>query len=1437
MIQRLIELSIRQKFIVGLLVLGIIAWGVYGFYQVPLDAVPDITNNQVQVVTVSPTLSTQEVEKYITQPVERNMANIQGVKHVRSISRFGLSVITIVFEDNMPTLQCRQLVSEKLQGISSEIPPSIGLPELMPITTGLGEIYQYVLEVDSGYESKYDLMTLRTIQDWTVKKQLVGLKGIVEISSFGGYVKQYEVSVQPDRMSSLGVTLQELMDALAANNANTGASYIEKGEGAIFVRSEGMIQRLEDLGNIYVKQAGSVPVFVKDVASDIKFGHSKRFGAMTMDGKGEVVGGIILMLKGADSYAVVEGLKKRMKTIQESLPKGIHILPFIDRSSLIDKTIHTVSKNLIEGGLIVVFVLVLLLGNFRAGLIVASVIPLSMLFAFGMMSVSGVSANLMSLGALDFGLVVDGAVVIVEGVIHQMHIRYAGQRLSRDVMDQTVSRYSGRMMQTAIFGQVIILIVYIPILALVGIEGKMFKPMAMTVSFAIIGAIILSLTYVPMATSLFLNKNVRVKQTFSDRFMHVLEKAFMPVLAWVIRFKYLMVSISLGVFIISLWLFTLLGSVFIPNLEEGDLAMQMTMTPGTSLNQVIYTSEQVETLLLENFPEIKHVISKIGTAEVPTDPMGMEDTDIMIVLKKKSEWVSASTREELADKIKKKLEDIPGVSFEISQPIQLRFNELMSGSKADIAVKIFGDDLDVLHDYAIKASSLIAEVPGAADVKVEQVEGLSQLIVSPNRLKLAHYGIHIDELNTALRAAFAGEPVSVVYEEERKFDVVVRYESESREDLQVFDRMYLRTDKGGMVPVSAVADIRYVNGPVLISHENAQRRIVVGINVRNRDIKSLVDEIESLLSEKLPLPEGYYIRYGGEFENLQNASKRLMIAVPIALFLIFLFLFFAFGSFRYALMIYTAVPLAAIGGILALLLRGMPFSISAGVGFIALFGVAVLNGIVLIGYFNQLEKLGVHNIYRRILIGTKTRLRPVLMTAAVASLGFLPMALSQSAGGEVQRPLATVVIGGLITSTFLTLFLLPIIYLLFSRVKIKASQMIILLGLFTTGLVFPQTSNDTVSFTRDKCIQIALENHLEMKNAIMDEKIAKAEVLSAWDIPATDFRLERGQINYEQIDNHFSFLQSFGNIAQQIAQTSYNKQRLHLMKIYTRKKEAEITWQVSALYDEMTAALQKRKLLNREKQMLDELKRITQLAYDAGVSEYVDLLSITMSSQLLERRLMDLEASYAELASQLKTYLNIQTACKPLNDTLAPMRLPDDNVFPDSTQTLMIKPYYQTLLLSKKQLQTQRSAFWPGISAGYFNQQLEHVNGFQGFFVGLSIPILSFKNYTAVRVASLNKMKAENELSFQTQKLRNDIYALYQKIKKSEERISSYTSRSLPEAENLVKQAQVQYKTGVIDFQNFYFFFNQAMQVQYAYIDECLLHNQLVLAYSYLTAK
>lgn len=1026
MIASIIRTSVQNKPLVGLFTLLLIAWGVWSFTQLTIDAVPDITNNQVQVVTISPSLAPQEVEQFITYPVEMAMANLQDVSEIRSVSRYGLSVVTIVFKDDVPILKARQLVSEGLATV--EVPPAMGQPSLMPITTGLGEIYQYTLEVKPGYEHLFSYTDLRTIQDWVIKRRLAGIPGIVEISSFGGFLRQYEVAVNPERLLTYDLTIEEVHAALMANNENTGGSYIQQGPYAYYIRTEGLLQNDEAIGKVVVAVRNGTPVLVRDIAQ-VREGHAPRYGAMTKDGKGEVVGGITLMLKGGNAYRVIEDVRERIDQIRKNLPEGLELNVYLDRASLVNRVMITVRNNLLEGGLIVIFVLILLLGNLRAGLIVASIIPLSMLFAIGMMRLTGQSANLMSLGAIDFGLVVDGAVIIVEGVLHRLHAgrNLHSARLNQQQMDEQVIISATSIMKAAVFGMLIILIVYLPIMSLVGIEGKMFRPMALTVSYAIIGAMILSLTYVPAVSAWGLSSK-HSGPTWSDRLMHKLESAYLPILKSTLARPKTVLAVILLIFSFSLWLFSRMGAEFIPSLEEGDLAMQTSIPPGSSLNESIKIATKAEKILLENFPEVLHVVSKIGTAEVPTDPMAIEEADVMITLRPKGEWVSAQTKDELAEKMKESLSVIRGAQFNFTQPIQLRFNELMTGVKSDIAIKIFGEDLDTLLQKAEQVAAIAKGVQGAADVKVQQADGLPQLMVRYDREQLARYGLSVSSLNTTVRAAFAGEKAGFVYEGERRFDLVVRLKEEMRDQPETLSRLYTRTVQGGQLPLAQVASIELEEGPMQILRERTHRLITVGINVRNRDVQSLVEELHARIDQQVHFPPGYYLTFGGQFENLQAAKDRLLVAVPIALLLIFMLLYFTFRSIANALIIFTAIPLSAVGGILALWLRDMPFSISAGVGFIALFGVAVLNGIVLVSYFNQLRAEGITDVSRRVVEGASARLRPVLMTAAVASLGFLPMALSTTAGGEVQRPLATVVIGGLISATLLTLLVVPLIY-------------------------------------------------------------------------------------------------------------------------------------------------------------------------------------------------------------------------------------------------------------------------------------------------------------------------------------------------------------------------------------------------------------------------
>jgi cobalt-zinc-cadmium resistance protein CzcA len=1036
MFQKLIKLSIEHKLVVGVMVIALVIWGSYSLSRLPFDSTPDITNNQVQVITLAPSLGAQEIEQFITTPVEMSLANIPKVIERRSISRSGLSVITLVFKEDADIYWARQQVSQQLKEAEEVIPKEMGTIGLAPISTGLGEIYHYTIRAREGYEDQYSQTDLRTIQDWIVRKQLSGTEGVAEVSGWGGFVKQYEIAINPDKLNAAGVTIPEIYTALENNNENTGGSYIEQYSNQYFIRGIGLVSSLEDIERILIKTVNGTSILVRDVAK-VQFGSATRYGAVTRDGEGEVVAGITLMLKGENFQQVIKNVKERMVQVQKSLPEGVVIEPFIDRTQLVDRVTRTITKNLIEGGLIVIFILVLFLGNLRAGLVVASVIPLSMLFAFGMMGVFGVSGNLMSLGAIDFGLIVDGAVIIVEAVCHHIDVgrrRAGGGVLSRAEMDDEVFLSASNIRNSAAFGEIIIMIVYIPLFTLVGIEGKMFRPMAMTVFFAILGAFLLSLTYVPMASALFLSRKPTGERNISDRIMERLHRWYRPVITRSLEWSKCLIGSMVLLFAASLFAFSRMGGEFIPSLEEGDFAAELSMEQGTSLTQMTRSTTQAERILKEQFPEIKQVVTRIGSAEIPTDPMPVERADMMISLVPKKEWTSAATTAGLMEKMEEALGIIPGLEVEMTQPIQMRTNELITGIKQDVAIKIYGNDLEVLTAAAGRVAALIGRVRGVTDPFVEQVTGLPQIQVVYNRDQLARYGVTVKDANAVLKTAFAGNEAGYVFEEDRRFALVLRLEDDLRNDISSLENLYLPLPgQGASIPLSQVARIEYKTAPSQVTHENGQRRIYVGFNVRGRDVQGTVGDIQRVLDEEFRLPAGYYYTYGGQFQNLEEAKSRLMVAVPAALLLILFLLYATLKSARESLLVFTAIPLSAIGGVWALWLRDMPFSISAGVGFIALFGVAVLNGIVLIGQFNQFKKEGVTDVRERIIRGCTLRLRPVLMTALVASLGFLPMALSTSDGAEVQRPLATVVIGGLLTATLLTLLVLPSIYKTFTK--------------------------------------------------------------------------------------------------------------------------------------------------------------------------------------------------------------------------------------------------------------------------------------------------------------------------------------------------------------------------------------------------------------------
>lgn len=1425
MFKAIVHFSIQKKLFVGLTTLFLLLGGIYAMMTLPIDAVPDITNNQVQIVTVSPTLAPQEVEQLITMPIEIAMSNIMNVEEIRSVSRFGLSLVTVVFKESVPTLDARQLINEQIQTVAGEIPTELGTPELMPITTGLGEIYQYVLRVEPGYEEKYDAMELRTIQDWIVKRQLSGIPGIVEINSFGGYLKQYEVAVDPDALYSLNITIGEVFEALNRNNQNTGGSYIEKINKAYYIRSEGMIGKIKDIERIVITNRGGIPIHISDVGS-VRFGSAKRFGAMTKDGEGECVGGIAMMLKGANANVVTKELEARVERVQKMLPEGVRVEPYLNRSELVDRNISTVIRNLIEGALIVFIVLIIFLGNVRAGLIVASVIPLAMLFAFILMRVFGVSANLMSLGAIDFGIVVDGSIVILEGMLaHIYSRRLMGRTLSAEEMDREVEAGAGHVARSATFAVLIILIVFFPLLTLTGIEGKYFTPMAKTLVFCIIGALILSLTYVPMMASLFLKRTISSKPTFADRFFGKLNGVYRRTLHFCLRHIWGTIACSFAALAVSLFLFTRLGAEFIPTLDEGDFAMQMTLPAGSSLTHSIELSKQAEETLMKSFPEIKHVVAKIGTAEVPTDPMAVEDADIMIVMKPFKEWTSASSRAEMVEKMKASLEPITGAEFNFSQPIQLRFNELMTGAKADIAIKLYGEDMAELYKKAKEASLFVEQVPGAADVIVEQAMGLPQLVVHYDRAKIARYGMNIEELNTIIRTAYAGEAAGVVFENERRFDLVLRLDNDKVADLNL-DKLFVRTAEGIQIPVSEVATIELVNGPLQINRDATKRRIVIGVNVRDADIQKVVRTIQETLDKHIKLEPGYYFEYGGQFENLQNAIDTLTIVIPVALSLILLLLFFAFKSVTYSLVVFSTVPLSLIGGILALWLRGLPFSISAGVGFIALFGVAVLNGILMINHFNNLRKQTKYQMTtNRILAkGCPHLLRPVFLTGLVASLGFVPMAIAKSAGAEVQRPLATVVIGGLIVSTILTLIIIPVFYrLVNSSAAWKRQRWLkrLLPFLLFLGILFPTHAQQTVSL--EEAVTIALENHPRLKTAMASIERSRASRGESWEVSPTTFNYSWGQINGEtRNDNQMEITQSLGSLLTPFYKNALVNRQVATGEYYRDLVKKEITAEVKRAWAYYQYAFHLCALYKEQIEWAGRLRKASQLRYEQGD---ITLLERNMSSTLvadLQTRLSQAEEELQLATRRFSWTCYSDSPLLPMDTTLVlfPARVAE--IAPSDIHL----NYFRSVADEKKaMLRIERSRFFPELSVGYVRQKIAPLSGLDSWMVGISFPVLFFPQHSRVRQAKIDSYIARTEAESNIRQLNNKVEELSVALRKEGEHIRYYTTGALPEADALLKSATVQFKENETDITQFVQSLNAAREIRRGYIEAVYAYN------------
>lgn len=1414
MLDKIIAFSIKNKFIIGMMTIGLIVWGSISATKIPIDAVPDITNNQVQIITLCPTLASQEVEQLVTYPIEQSLANLPNLEELRSISRFGLSVITIVFEENVDIYFARQIVNEKLMEAESSIPSGIGKPELAPVSSGLGEIYQYIIHPKKGSESKYSTMDLRTLQDWVVARQLYGTPGIAEVNSFGGELMQYEVSVNPDRLLAMNVTITDIFNALESNNENTGGAYIDKKPNAYFIRGIGLISSFEDINQILVRSnPNGIPVLIRDVA-EVRPGHAIRYGAMTYNGSVDAVGGVVMMLKGANSSEVVERVKERMTKIQESLPEDIVIEPYLDRTDLVNRAIKTVEKNLVEGALIVIFVLVLFLGNMRAGIIVASAIPLSLLFALGMMNLFGVSANLMSLGAIDFGLIVDGSVIIVEATLHQLGLRKFTGKLTQDEMDDEVFSAASRIRKSAAFGEIIILIVYIPILTLIGIEGKMFRPMAQTVSFAILGALILSLTYIPMMCALFLQKEHKEDSSYSKKMMNFFHNIYEPALERAIRMRKALIISTVIIFGVSLVAFIRMGGEFMPTLAEGDYAFHCILPQGTSLSQSVETSMHASRIALE-FPEVKMVVGKTGSAEVPTDPMPPEATDMMIILKPQEEWESGKSYDELADNIYNKMQIIPGVFFEKSQPIQMRFNELMTGIRQDVAIKIFGVNLDTLLKYGNEVAELVETVKGATNPVVERVEGLPQINIKYDRARMANYGISIEQVNHIVSAAFAGGKAGTVTENERKFDLVVRLDSTYRTGIDDVSNLYIPAMNRMQIPLSQVADIKMEIGPAQISREEGKRRIVIGFNVKDRDVASVVNEIQNQINKRMKLPEGYYITYGGTFENLKEGNARLMVAVPVALALIFILLFMTFGSAKQAILIFAAIPMSAIGGVFALIARGMPFSISAGIGFIALFGVAVLNGIVLVGTFNQLEKDGMKDILQRVREGTKIRLRPVLMTAAVASLGFLPMAISTGAGAEVQKPLATVVIGGLITATLLTLFVLPLLYLMTaSKEKTNPLSMIPVLLMLIIPFAGVQSQSNPDRLTVDEAISLAFKNNPDILSREIDVQSKNSLSGSSFELPKTDFNFQYGQFNSAQNDNAFEVSQDIPFPTYFSARSNLYEEELKGSKINLQSSKNDIRLQVRSAYYHLQYLIECRRELQTLDSIYLELVNTSTLRYNAGETNLLGKTTAETRKGEIVLKLLTNESEIVSGYNSLKTLINTDkdfTIAESENFKPVTLNMKPDSANIVNNPSLML--LYQDAEIIGQLREVEAAQFLPEFTIGYSNQSiigLQNLNSeevyydggkrFSSFNVGIKVPTTFFSNNAKLDALELKKKSLIKEAENERLQLKSGLEKAYQQYSQNLKNLEYLKNQAIPNADLILSTAGLSYSSGEIGY-------------------------------------
>lgn len=1440
MLNKIIEYSIRHKLIVLLFTFSVISFGIFSLLNIPIGAVPDITNNQVQVITTSRNLATEDVEKFLTYPVELEMANLPDVKEIRSVSKFGLSVVTVVFKDRIGTYLPRQLIAEKIKNAEEKIPEGFGTPFMGPVSTGLGEIYQYVLEVEPAYRKKYSVTDLRTIQDWIVKRQLSGIPGVVEVNTWGGYLKQYEVALNPSRLRAMNIPLERVYQALKNNNSVAGGAYIEKGHQSYFIRGEGLVDSLQDIRDIVVDTREGLPVYISDIG-EVQFGHATRFGAITGNGEGEKVLGQVMMLKGANSNAVIEAVKKRVEEIQPNLPEGISINPFLERSELIGKTTFTIAENLILGCLIVVFVVVLLLGNWRSGLVVASVIPLCLLFALSLMYIFGVDANLMSLGAIDFGIIIDGAVIIVEFVSHKItserkEILSLSGKKRRKYIDKITFQGASKMMHSAIFGQLIIILVFIPILSLSNVEGKMFRPMALVFCFALLGAIIFCFSYVPVMSSLFIKPTDPNKRNITTRLMDFLKKLYKPSITWALHSKKTVISLAVVMLLLVGFLFTRMGGEFVPTLDEGDFVIQPVLKTGTSLSKTIEATTQIEKILLK-FPEVEQVVSRIGAAEVPTDPMSMEETDVIIRLIPKGEWTSADTKDGLAEEFKEALSIIPGLDYEFTQPIEMRFNELITGVRADLAIKVFGEDLNLLYSKALEIQNAIEHIEGASDIIVEKIAGLPQMTVEYDRRKIAKYGLNVADLNRLVQTGFAGATAGTVFEGEKQFDLVVRFDKEHRKELADLESTSVQLPGGGSLPLSEFANVSYTKGPAKISRDDTKRRVVVGVNVRNRDLESVVKDVQRIVDEQIDLPVGYSITYGGQFENLRTARKRLMIAVPIALLLIFIMLHFAFSSVKKALLIFSAIPLAAVGGVLLLYLRNMPFSISAGVGFIALFGIAVLNGIVLIDEFNELKEKGIKDINERIVTGTMNRLRPVLLTASAAALGFLPMAVSTSAGAEVQRPLATVVVGGLITATVLTLIVLPVLYAFFygkKSYKMKKTVKVYILIFLLFGSGFTGMSQNR-SLSMDEAIQVAIENNNGLK--VSSQRISMNEKLngSAWDINKTGIYYNQDEMNIAENGEPlkvWGVQQSIDFPTVYAAQYKLYKNRTQLARDAFEVNKRLLKRQVSGAYLQVVYWQNMENHYRYLDSLYSEFAHAARRRFETGETNYLEQLTANSKQKEVVLLMAQSQKQVKQAYEQLNGWLQADSEFI-IPQTGLPRLEPMPAEFQDHPG---LKMFRQQTEVSKSALRLEKQFLLPDLNLSVFTgtNSAPNARRYSGFQAGVAIPLWFGAKKAKIEAAQVGIEIARDELENYRQQLKSKLQRLLAALEQYREAVDYYDSTGKELSLELVKNANKAFNYGEIDFLQYIQLLENARKIEISYLENLLNYDLTVLEINYI---